>query len=142
MTQHGSTAFWRTSGILVSGAISQCLFRTSCLNVLSRLQWAPLCQSCTSRRSGSCQVASCCPALFSIKINNIVNAVLKATDCSLFVDDFALCVHCKSLNRVKRPMQLCVKIGCLGKVLSSLLQRWCASTFTSRPEQPFGKDAH
>ena len=28
------------------------------------------------------------PALFSIKINNIVNAVLKGTDCSLFVDDF------------------------------------------------------
>ena len=31
------------------------------------------------------------PALFSIKINNIVNAVLKRTDCSLFVDDFDLC---------------------------------------------------
>ena len=30
------------------------------------------------------------PALFSLKINNIVNAVLKGTDCSLFVDDFAL----------------------------------------------------
>ena len=28
------------------------------------------------------------PALFSIKINNIVKAVLKVTDCSLFVDDF------------------------------------------------------
>ena len=28
------------------------------------------------------------PALFSIKINNIVKAVLKGTDCSLFVDDF------------------------------------------------------
>ena len=27
-------------------------------------------------------------ALFSIKINNIVKAVLKGTDCSLFVDDF------------------------------------------------------
>ena len=32
------------------------------------------------------------PALFSIKINNIVKAVLKGTDCSLFVDDFALYV--------------------------------------------------
>ena len=29
------------------------------------------------------------PALFSIKINNIVKAVLKGTDCSLFVNDFA-----------------------------------------------------
>ena len=28
------------------------------------------------------------PVLFSIKINNIVKAVLKGTDCSLFVDDF------------------------------------------------------
>ena len=28
------------------------------------------------------------PALFSIKINSIVKAVLKGTDCSLFVDDF------------------------------------------------------
>ena len=27
-------------------------------------------------------------ALFSIKINNIVKAVIKGTDCSLFVDDF------------------------------------------------------
>ena len=48
------------------------------------------------------------PALFSIKINNIVKAVLKGTDCSLFVDDFALCMRGKTLNRVERPMQLCV----------------------------------
>ena len=48
------------------------------------------------------------PALFSIKINNIVKAVLKGTDCSLFVDDFALCVSGKTLNRVERGMQLCV----------------------------------
>ena len=34
-------------------------------------------------------------ALFSIKINNIVKAVL-------FVDDFALCVSGKTLNRVER----------------------------------------
>ena len=49
------------------------------------------------------------PALFSIKINNIVKAVLKCTDCSLFVDDFALHVSGKTLNRVERAMQLCVK---------------------------------
>ena len=48
------------------------------------------------------------PALFSIKINNIVNAILKGTDCSLFVDDFALCMSRKTLNRVERAMQLCV----------------------------------
>ena len=48
------------------------------------------------------------PALFRITINNIVKAVLKGTDCSLFVDDFALCVSRKRLNRVERAMQLCV----------------------------------
>ena len=48
------------------------------------------------------------PALFSIKINNIVKAVWKGTDCSLFVDDFALCVREKTLNRVEKAMQLCV----------------------------------
>ena len=48
------------------------------------------------------------PALFSIKINNIAKAVLKGTGCSLFVDDFALCVSGKTLNRVERAMQLCV----------------------------------
>ena len=48
------------------------------------------------------------PALFSIKINNIVKAVLKGTDCSLFVDDFALYVSGKTLNRVERAVQLCV----------------------------------
>ena len=48
------------------------------------------------------------PALFSIKINNIVKAVLKGTDCSLFVDDFALCLSGKTLYRVERGMQLCV----------------------------------
>ena len=47
-------------------------------------------------------------ALFNIKINNIVKAVLKGTDCSLFVDDFALCVHGKTLNRVETAMQLSV----------------------------------
>ena len=48
------------------------------------------------------------PALFSIKINNVVKAVLKGADCSLFVDDFASCVSRKTLNRVERAMQLCV----------------------------------
>ena len=48
------------------------------------------------------------PSLFSIKINNIVKAVLKGTDCSSFVDDFDLCVRGKTLNRVERAMQLCV----------------------------------
>ena len=48
------------------------------------------------------------PALFSINIYNIVRSVLKGADCSVFVDDFTLCVRGKSLNRVERAMQLCV----------------------------------
>ena len=48
------------------------------------------------------------PALFSIKINNIVKVVLKGMACSLFVNNFALCVSEKTLNRVERAMQLCV----------------------------------
>ena len=48
------------------------------------------------------------PALFSIKINHIVKAVLKGTDCSLFVDDFDLCESGKTLNRVERTVQLAV----------------------------------
>ena len=49
------------------------------------------------------------PALFSIKINNIVKAVLKGTESPLFVDDFALCMSGKTLNRMERAMQLCVQ---------------------------------
>ena len=54
------------------------------------------------------------PAFFSIKINNIAKAFLKGTDCFLFVDDFALCVSGKTLNRVERAKQLCV----------SSIQKW------------------
>ena len=48
------------------------------------------------------------PALFSIKINNIVKAVTPGTDASLFVDDFALCVKGATLHCVERHLQLCV----------------------------------
>eukprot|EP00916_Digyalum_oweni_P019426 GHVL01032319.1.p1 GENE.GHVL01032319.1~~GHVL01032319.1.p1 ORF type:complete len:920 (-),score=34.35 GHVL01032319.1:223-2982(-) len=48
------------------------------------------------------------PMLFNIKINNIVKAVLKGSESSLFVDDFALCVRGKSLHRVERQLQLCI----------------------------------
>ena len=48
------------------------------------------------------------PLHFSLKINNIVKAVLKGSDASLFVDDFASCVRAKSLPYAERLMQLCV----------------------------------
>ena len=48
------------------------------------------------------------PVLFNIKINDIVTAVLKDSESSLFVDDFALCLRGRSLPSVIRRLQLCV----------------------------------
>ena len=48
------------------------------------------------------------PVLFNIKINDIVTAVLKDCESSLFVDDFALCLRGRSLPSVIRRLQLCV----------------------------------
>ena len=48
------------------------------------------------------------PALFNIKSNDIVTAVLKYSESSLFVDDFALCLRGTSLPSVIRRLQLCV----------------------------------
>ena len=84
---------------------------------------------------GFCKAASCLQPNSDItSINYIANAVLKGTDCSLFVDDFALCVQVVEQNRVERAMQLCVNSvqdWVCEKVLSSPFQRRCASTFTS-----------
>ena len=46
------------------------------------------------------------PVLFSLKINNIVKSVLKGSEASLFVDDFALCIRAKFLPHAQRLMQL------------------------------------
>ena len=46
--------------------------------------------------------------LFSLKINNIVKSVLKGSEASLFMDDFALCIREKFLPHAQRFMQLCV----------------------------------
>ena len=48
------------------------------------------------------------PVLFSLKINNIVKSVLKASEASLFVDDFALCICAKFLPNAQRLIQLSV----------------------------------
>ena len=99
----------RHSGISVSGATSPGLFRASCPAERSfRVRVGSTLSKLHEQEMGVPQGSITSPALFSIKINNIVKAVLKGTDCSLFVDDFALCVSRKTLNRVKRAMQLCV----------------------------------
>ena len=83
----------------IQSFLSEHSFRISVGSTLSELH---------EQEMGVPQVSFLSPALFSIKINNIVKAVLKGTDYSLFVDDFALCVSGKTLNRVERAMQLCV----------------------------------
>ena len=45
--------------------------------------------------------------LLSPKINNIFKSILKGSEVSLFVDDFALCIPAKYLPHAKRLMQLC-----------------------------------
>ena len=48
------------------------------------------------------------PALFSIKINKIVDSVRQGSDCSLFVDDFGLYAVGSTYPRVQRELQMCV----------------------------------
>ena len=48
------------------------------------------------------------PALFSIKINEIVKSVGQGLESSLFVDDFALYATGKTLAGVERQLQMCV----------------------------------
>ena len=48
------------------------------------------------------------PVLFNIKINDIVTAILKDSESSLFVDDSTLRLRGRSLPSVIRRLQLCV----------------------------------
>ena len=48
------------------------------------------------------------PALFNIKINDIVKSVPQDLQSSLFVDDFAICASARSLRHAERQVQLCI----------------------------------
>ena len=48
------------------------------------------------------------PALFCIQINKIVKAAKLSDECSLFVDDFAICISAKKLHLAERQLQNCV----------------------------------
>ena len=46
--------------------------------------------------------------LFSIKINNIVEALNPGVDCSLYVDDFLICYRSKHMHTIERQLQQCL----------------------------------
>ena len=53
------------------------------------------------------------PTLFNVQINDTTKVAKQAligneSECSLFVDDFALCVSAKHLRQAERQLQLCV----------------------------------
>lgn len=53
------------------------------------------------------------PTLFNVQINDITKVAKQAlsgkeSECSLFVDDFALCISASNLHRAERQLQLCV----------------------------------
>ena len=69
--------------MFIQSFLCGCSFRVRVGSALSELH---------KQKMGVPQGSIQSPALFSIKISNIVNTVLKDTDCSLLVDDFALSV--------------------------------------------------
>ena len=73
-----------------------------------RWELGPLYPVCMSRRLVFPRVASRLRFIFSLKINNIIKSVLKGSEASLFVDDFALCRRIKSPPHAERFMQHCV----------------------------------
>ena len=54
------------------------------------------------------------PVLFNLKINNIVKSVLKDSEASLFVDDFALCIRANSLPHAETYATVCKQCAGLG----------------------------
>ena len=46
------------------------------------------------------------PVLFSLNVHNIVKSVLKGSEASLFIEDFAVCIRAKSVPHAERLVQL------------------------------------
>ena len=54
------------------------------------------------------------PVLFSLNINNIVKSVLKGSEASLLMDDFALCIRANSLPHAETYATVCKQCAGLG----------------------------
>ena len=46
--------------------------------------------------------------LSSVKINSIVKAICPGVDCSLYVDDFAICFRSRNMDIIERQLQQCL----------------------------------
>ena len=79
-----------------------------CLNRLFQVRAGSTLSDTYEQEMGVPEGSILSPVLFSLKINNIVESVLKGSEASLFLDDFALCIRAKSLPDAHRLMQLCV----------------------------------
>ena len=87
-TPRGNTVYCPIFTTLIFEAICLPTLMGFCPIDCSRLELGPLCLTRMSRRW--------------------VKSVLKGSEVSLFVDDFALCIRAKFLPHVQRLMQLCV----------------------------------
>ena len=95
---HG-LGFWGRLPCFISNFLSDRLFQVKVGATLSDFH---------AQKNGVPQGSILSPVLFNTKINDIVEAVLKDSKSSLFVDDFALCLRGRSLPSVVRRLQLCV----------------------------------
>ena len=95
--------------IFIAAFLNERLFRVRVGNTLSdaRVQEMGVPQGCILSVT-----------LFSIKINSIVKAINPGVECSLYVDDFVICLRARNMNTIERQLQQC---------LSKLQVNWAKS---------------
>ena len=85
--------------IFIAAFLNEQLFRVRVGNTLSdaRVQEMGVPQGCILSVT-----------LFSIKINSIVKAINPGVECSLYVDDFVICLKARNMNIIERQLQQCL----------------------------------